>query len=426
VGFGWDLGGEEANRSEVRGGIGGFAGRTPYVWVSNQYANTGIGFTSLNLPVNVANRVPFVADVHAQPTDVGGAGRQTLNVIDPAYRSPQTLRGNLAYQRELGFWGLTSVAELLFADTVADIAYENLNLVAVGALPDGRPTYVRKNPNLNDVILLSNTSRGGQWTASLAVERSMRNGVGVSASYSRNRSRSVTDGTSSIAASNWAGTQVGSDVNHPPLATSNYQVGNRVVVAAVVPTPIFRGVRGLLSIYYNGQTGQPYVLAFNGDANGDGRPTPGATGNDIIFVPSGPDQVVVVNGTWAQLDAYLSTDASARDARGRIPSRGSGRSPWTNRLDLRYAIGVPLGSRPRFEVSVDLFNVLSLLNDRWGWVWYPNGNGPSTIGYGGIDPQTGKMRYNLAAITAPTFPGTFTRDDLRSRWLAQVGLRASF
>ena len=38
----------------------------------------------------------------------------------------------------------------------------------------------------------------------------------------------------------------------------------------------------------------------------------------------------------------------------------------------------------------------------------------------------GKMRYNLTNITASTFSGTFTRDDLRSRWQAQLGARFRF
>jgi hypothetical protein len=36
------------------------------------------------------------------------------------------------------------------------------------------------------------------------------------------------------------------------------------------------------------------------------------------------------------------------------------------------------------------------------------------------------MRYNLATIASSTFQGTFNRDDLRSRWQAQLGARFRF
>ncbi|MCZ6727089.1 MAG: carboxypeptidase regulatory-like domain-containing protein, partial [Acidobacteria bacterium] len=40
LGFNWDPEGD--GRSQLRGGVGVFAGRTPYVWISNQYGRTGI------------------------------------------------------------------------------------------------------------------------------------------------------------------------------------------------------------------------------------------------------------------------------------------------------------------------------------------------------------------------------------------------
>ena len=47
-----------------------------------------------------------------------------------------------------------------------------------------------------------------------------------------------------------------------------------------------------------------------------------------------------------------------------------------------------------------------------------------TLGYDGF--TGGKESYNLAAINASTFAGTFVRDDLRSRFQAQWGVRLRF
>ena len=146
--------------------------------------------------------------------------------------------------------------------------------------------------------------------------------------YLYNRARSVTDGTSVIAASNWAGTLVGVDVNDPPMTRSIYEVGHRVTAVAIASIPVFRRVRSTVSVVYIGQSGQPYVLVFGGDANGDNRL------NDIVFVAAAADQVIVAGGTWEQLDAYFRGDASARNHRGRTPPRNSGLSPgptcWTS------------------------------------------------------------------------------------------------
>ena len=52
AGFNWDLS-RDATRQQLRGGVGIFGGRTPYVWLSNQYTNTGIEFTRVNRAYNV-------------------------------------------------------------------------------------------------------------------------------------------------------------------------------------------------------------------------------------------------------------------------------------------------------------------------------------------------------------------------------------
>ena len=70
VGFNYAL--SDNNTEQVRGGVGLFSGRTPYVWLSNQYGNTGIEFRRLSLAFNANNRIPFVTDTTAQPT----VGRQ--------------------------------------------------------------------------------------------------------------------------------------------------------------------------------------------------------------------------------------------------------------------------------------------------------------------------------------------------------------
>ena len=87
--------------------------------------------------------------------------------------------------------------------------------------------------------------------------------------------------------------------------------------------PLGKGIHSWASLYYSGQNGKPYSLRFNGDANADT-----VTSNDLIFVPATADQVNVINGTWEQLDAFLSKDPAASKSRGQIMERNIGRAPW--------------------------------------------------------------------------------------------------
>ena len=421
LGFNWDVTGSTQTRSQVRGGIGYFAGRTPYVWLSNQYGNTGIDFTRLSLTYNVNNSVAFVADPNNQPKSIGGAGTNEIDMVDPDYQFPSLVRGNLAYDRELGFWGLTSVAEILFSKTVNDVKYQNLNYIPTGTRPDGRLLFSKKVATLSDAILLGNTSEGDQFNASIKVERPFRGGLYFGGSYIFGRSRTITDGTNSTALSTWGNTLIGFDPNNAALATSNFEVPHRVTFSASQDIPLGKGFRGVASIYYNGQTGRPYSTVFNNtDANGDGR-----TFNDIIYVPKAEGEVIITNGTWALLDDYIRNDAGLEPYRGQIAPRNSSRGPWTNSLDFRFAANMPPVGRARVELTFDIFNLINLFNSEKGIVQYTTLNDIPAVLFGGIDPATGKEIYNLATISSPTF-NKFIRDDLRSRWQAQWGLRVRF
>jgi hypothetical protein len=410
------------NRQQIRGGVGSFAGRTPYVWLSNQYGNTGVDFTSLSVPFSANNKIPFVPNINAQPSTVtgGATGRQTINMVDPSYKSPQILRGNIAYDRML-FAGIVSQNEFVWSKTQDNVTYKDLNYVATGTAPDGRLTYAKFDNSINDALLLTNTSQGDSETIALKLERPFKKGFYVSGSYLYNRTRAVTDAPAFVANTVFHDQYVTHDINNPQLATSIYQAGHRVNLQATIPIPLWKDLKSYASFFYNGQSGQRYSLLFNGDANGDG-----STFNDVAFLPSDPSQVVVTNGTYSQLDAYLNGESAAQGTRGTVPLRNTGVSPWSNDLDFRYAVNLATGPRVKVEVTFDIFNMLNLFNKNWGWVFYPSFNDATTIGYGGIDKATGKEVLNIATISSPNFLGTFSRDDLRSRWNAQWGLRVRF
>src|SRR5262249_28805146 len=343
--------------------MGSFAGRTPYVWLSNQYGNTGVDFTALAVTFNAANGMPSVADPNNQPTTApgGAAGRQTINLIDPDYKYPQILRGNLAYDRALGFYGLVGTVEFVWSKSQDDVLWKDLNYVPVGTLPapDGRLTYTKLDPNLNDAVLLTNATQGDTETIAFKLERRYSHGFFASGSYLYNRARTVSDGGAFVALRPGRDQYVTYAAHNPTLATSNYQSGHNIKLTGSFDIPMVKNLHSVASFFYIGQSGQPYSLVFNGDANGDGT-----TFNDIAFIPSDPSQVVLTNGTWDQLNAYLSADSAAKDNRGLVPNRNTGVTPWTNSLDVRYAVTVPV-RKARIELSMSILNFLNLLNNDW-------------------------------------------------------------
>lgn len=431
LGFNWDINSDSTN--QLRGGLGVFSGRTPYVWLSNQYSNTGIEFDRISIflsgrdadgNVDPDNFIQFVGDPNNPPTDfprVNSSGNE-IDLIDPDFELPQVLRWNLAYDRELGLWGMFGTAELIYSKNLNEILYQNINFEPSGqSFFDGRLLYQRVNNDLRDVIFLSNTSEGNQFSTALSVERPMRDGLAFSASYLFGESESVNDGTSSQARSNWRFNET-IDPNGSPLGVSDFDVRHRINLSLSYQFKIWENAPTNVSLFYNAQSGRPYSNTFANDVNGDRE------SNDLLYVPASEDEVIItgtiggVPVTWADFNAYIEGDEGLRSNRGRIVDRNDSRGPWRRNLDFRVAQDISFG-RYRFQLTLDILNFLNLLDSDSGSVFYVNNGEISPVRYNGTDAETGKPIYNIQSIDLDQ---RFTLDDFRSRYQGQLGVRFSF
>jgi hypothetical protein len=426
LGFNWDVTGD--SKKQLRGGIGVFTGRTPYVWLSNNYSGTGIQFARLFVARNANNRIPFNPDPDNQPTSIGNTGGASSNeyaLIDSDFKFPSLLRYNIAYDHDLNFGGLIASAEFLYANTVQEILYENVNLRPTGSVAfDGRPTFTRVDPATSAAYLLTNTPDGTSWTVNFKVERPYRNGVYASASYLYNDATSVNDGTSSTAASQFGNNPVPGTPNDPPVTLSNYATGHRLNLTASYTRRYFANVDTTISLFYNGQSGLPfkYIFASGNDINGDLSVGTASGVNDLLYVPRSESEVIVTGGTWADLDAFIEGDEGLRKFRGQIVERNATRLDWRNYVDFRLAFNVPVGGSKRVELIADVQNFLNLFKNDAGLVEEEFFPGLAPIRYNGL--QDGKPIYQLL-FTNPAFTkGSYV--DLPSRYQAQLGARFRF
>ena len=416
AGFNWDLSSGQT-RQQLRGGVGIFGGRTPYVWLSNQYTNTGNEFTRVTLSYNVNNQVAFVPDPNSQPKTVGNAATNEINVVDPDYSFPKLIRGNVGYDRSLGFLGFVGSVELLFSKVMQDIDYRNLNLIPAGTRPDGRKYYARANTAYSDVVYLTNTDQGRSFNVAAKIDRPFRNNWYATVGYLYGNSETVNDGGSSQARSNWINNKMALDVNAVPAATSNFDPAHRVNFAFSYRVPVWK-TRATLSLYYNGQTGRPYAYQFFSDVNADG-----SSSNDLVYVPRDANDIIIRNGTFDQMMAFINDGDCSGLPSGGITERNKCRAPWTNNMDFRVAVDVPFG-RYKGEVEFALLNLINLFDSESGLIDYANFNGVD-VASAFVDAATGKWSYSLGNQTLGTTP-RFTRDDLRSRWQGQLGFRFRF
>jgi hypothetical protein len=423
LGFNIDLGNKT---TQLRGGVGIFSGRTPYVWISNQYSVNGINQTEIYY-TNYAG-IPFNPDPYSQPAMPGSGGAE-INIIDRDYKFPQTLRTNFAVDRELPF-GFTGTVEFIYSKVMNEIKYENINLQQVGTQYDGRPLYGHLgwgtywdtdyiHPEFTHVILLTNTNKGFNYSLSLQLQKEFKTGGLLNMSYTYGMSKDLFSGTSSQAVSNWGYNITSGDPNDPELTYSSHDTRHRIAFAASKVFRFFKNAPTTFSFFFDCRSGRPYSTIYRYDYNGDGR------SNDSIYVPIDENDIILTSGTWAELDAYIKADPALDSHRGEILPRNASRDPWFTRVDIKIAQEIPIPGLKghKLILSFDIENLMNLFNKDWGYYKYIQFD----------DAPLQFQGYNDAGVPTFSFRGDASTKDARyilnqefSRWRAMFGARYRF
>src|SRR6056297_553398 len=379
-GFNWDA--SQGDRiTQIRGGVGIFSGTPPFVWISNQYSNTGVDYGRVDTGTNFGRfQGLFSPDPDNQPTPA------TSNVLDPIetseinliaddFKYPQSFKANLAVDQELPF-GIRGTLEGVFSKAINDVVFENINLAQQGTSAYGRPIYgdiffnsrfgnasgnpSRIDPNFTNSLLLKNSSKGYQYSITAELEKRFENGLFTRFAYTYNRAKNVNNGTSSRAISNWQFNE-NVDVNNPEVGTADFERRHRILGIASYRVTWADRFATTFSLIYDGRSGTPYSWIYNGDANGDGR-----FDNDLIYVPAAENEVVLMSNNWNEFDEWLSSESSLSDYRGTQVERNTAREPWTNFLDFKVSQMVETFNGQSVEFSASMINVLNFLNEEWG------------------------------------------------------------
>ena len=179
-----------------------------------------------------------------------------------------------------------------------------------------------------------------------------------------------------------------------------------------------------MSAFYNLQSGRPYTYIY-GSQNFRSINQDNYYSNDLLYVPSGPDDVVLENGTWADLDAFISSEECLNSKRGGIVDRNDCAAPWFQTWDIHLAQDIPI-KNTNLQVTFDILNVMNLLDSEAGSNSYATFNTLTPISYDGFTDD-GKPIYGLSrVITDPDNNNKYDFHSLHSRWRMKWGIRWNF
>ena len=458
LGFNYDVNGRQ--ETILRGGVGIFSGRPPYVWVSNAYGNTGLeqqtvfcnGAASAANNGSLVDTVPaFTVDPTAQPTTCGGtnqvgpnAAASSIVFYDQNFKFPQALKLALGADRALP-WNLFATVDFVFTKAINQYYLQDVNLRGIQGASSGeagRPLYGTINPNTgsatvlrrtnlaNDVIKNSNVSKDQSTSLAFQLQKRFSDGLEFSAAYTYSHSLDVMSMTSDITSSNYNFGALDGTVASRNLRTSSFDRPHKVSISGTVNVPF----GGRFSLIYNGLSGTPFTYVVSGDANADG-----VFGNDLAYVPRNRADITMDGngggaagfGTAAQqdsvfglLDKYITNEPCLQNNRGRLAPRNTCRNPWTNFLNARLSWAVPTVAGHTLEITADMLNVLNFINSGWGLI-RQTGTGfeeQNLIQQTGYDAANGRGIYALAIPVK----NAVTLNSISARWVFQLGTRYTF
>jgi hypothetical protein len=180
-----------------------------------------------------------------------------------------------------------------------------------------------------------------------------------------------------IAADQIGGTALDGTLEHRRLARSVYDVPHKVRLSGSVELPFGTEV----SLIYEGSSGSPFTYVVDGDINADGFGPErfGQQSNDPVYVPRSPvpgGDVALVDtvgspaaaADYTTLARYVEAEPCLRQSRGTLLRRNTCRNAWRTQLDARIAKAVTTGAGRTLRLTLDVFNLLHLLDGDWGLV----------------------------------------------------------
>jgi len=465
IGFTYDVKGDKS--LVLRGGAGIFVGRMPFAWMG--YAETLTGNTYGNIDWKPASgtTVPlainplYLKDTVSKyaPASANAAGTREVDIIDNNFKLPRIIRTNIAADIKFGK-GYKATIDVMYTKTLYDVKFQQINIKDqveyYTSGPTQSPVYVggKLNTQYSNVYLLTNTKEGYRYNITGQISK-VTNGIRVgashffnfnwSAAYTYGVSKDVSNGIRNSFQSNY-------ELNpaivpgSAPLAYSNFDLRHRIV-GTIGGNMVWNQMNiTSLTFFYNGQSGSPYSVVY---ASG-GNPFGNAANANLLYVPKDQSDIRLANYTvngqvytaaqqWQDLNALIEGDSYLKTRRGQYAERNALRTPWNHELDLKLMHEFKLSRSHKsqsIQISLDIFNVLNLLNNDWGHVNFVTNVNNYTVNMLTFATDANNVKpAKPSSGYLPTFNFNkptgvdghyYTVDPINSRWQGQFGIKYTF
>jgi hypothetical protein len=442
LGFNYDVFGNR--KTQVRGGVGVFTGRIPFVWISNQASNNGLLWGKINATNTTAYQ--FNSDVNAYiPANPTVPATYEIDATVKNFKFPQVFRANLAVDQKLPL-GIVGTFEGIFSKEINGVYHRNANLpMPVATVNDGsgRDLYPagtgnKINQSVTAAYVMDNSSKGYSYFLTAQFVKKFELGLDLMVAYTYSKTIDLTSNLNATASSGFGQNHIENNPNDLTLGASTFDQPHKLVGALNYKFNYLHHLSSGVSIIYVGSKGGRFDYYYAGDINRDGW------ANDLIYVPKDASDINLVpqanSGTltdtrtpaeiWAQLNAYIEQDPYLKNHRGEVVPRNSSLLPWSNQFDLRFTQDLYLKSGDKtntLEFTLDVINIGNLINPNWGIKKIVTRQ--QFLQFRSFDANnvpTYSFPYLDYANKIPLTSSYTTDTGINSRWQIQFGIRYIF
>ena len=428
VGFNWDVNGDKS--TQLRGGLGVFTSRVPWVWPGGMFIRNGLN-SAFNVSVGVGQQ-----EIYSNPqdwiTNLTSSASPTgdVDLFTKDFKYPQIARASLALDKKMP-WGLDGTFEMTFTKTLNNIRIKNVNLKpSTGNLSgaDNRPTFDfsdKVDPTYTNIPLVSNTNDGYTFNITGQVSKQVEN-TAFSLAYSFTRATSLFDGTGFINNTNWQRVYSPLGNNNPTVSRSSFDAGSRLTAFLSHTFAYSDNAATNVSLFLTAQSGRPYTFAYN---NIISEVSQSAGVTDLIFVPASSADINLVDidggpsaaQQWSDLDAFISGNSYLDSRRGDYVEPNRVRTPFETIVDFKLTQDIYFGKHG-LQLTLDIFNFTNMINKNWGRRYTVGGDTFPLIQSNLSD--TGQPEFNF--INPGDTYSIIQSGNTSARWVGQFGIRYSF
>ncbi len=461
IGFNWDVNGNQS--FVLRGGTGIFVGRMPFAWLGYAYTLNGTVYGNIDYKPNGAT-VPlainplYLKDTVSKYGGPSASATREVDVIDNNFKLPTIWRSNVAADIKFGN-GYKLTLDAMYTKTIYDVKFQQINIKDQVEYYTSGPTQIpvytggKLYGGYSNAYFLTNTKEGYRYNLTAQLSKTTNNiKVGMhalnlnwSAAYTYGMSKDLSNGIRNSFQSNYE-VNPANIPSSAQLSYSNFDLRNRIV-ATLGGTLVWNQSNATsLNFFYAGQSGSPYTVVYAAGGN----PFNNAANANLPYIPKDQNDIRLADYTvhgqvytaaqqWNDLNTLISGDKYLSTRRGQYAERNALHTPWNHELDLKLMHEFKLNkhnSKQSLELSLNIFNVLNLLNNDWGRITFVTNVNNYTVNMltfatdaNGMKPAKPTSGY------LPTFNFNkpsglngqyYTVDPINSRWQGQVGIKYNF